>query len=390
MNIVGLFAGIGGVEEGFRRAGHRIRLLAEIDAAARAVLEVHFPEAEIAGDVRSITDLPPDSDVLVAGFPCQDLSLAGRKEGICGPQSGLVSHVFRLLERRRVPWVVLENVPFMLTLEHGRAVGVLTSELGRLGYDWAYRVVDTRAFGLPQRRRRVYLVASRGGNPRDVLLADEARRLWPDDRYDGDADAFGFYWTEGYRGLGWTRDAVPPLKKGSTLGLGSAPAIWLTRTGAFGTPQIEDAERLQGFSPGWTRPAVDCAEGSRARWRLVGNAVSVPVAAWLGRRLAAPGCFDGRAHAMEPGRPSEQRGSSGHRCGDRDQPSGVGPWPVAAPPVPLATFLSRSPEPLSRRATLGFRCRLLKGRLRVPPAFVEALAIHAGRMPEAASARSKR
>src|SRR5690606_22100238 len=106
------------------------------------------------------------------------------------------------------------------------AMNVITTSLEELGYRWAYRVVDTRAFGLPQRRRRVYIVAARNGDPRTVLFADEAYE--PEDATDNmQSVAYGFYWTEGLRGLGWAADAVPTLKGGSGLGIPSPPAILL-------------------------------------------------------------------------------------------------------------------------------------------------------------------
>src|SRR3954454_8148112 len=100
----------------------------------------------------------------------------------------------------------------MLQLDRGRAMRYLPEELGRLGYRWAYRVVDARAFGLPQRRQRVILLASRTEDPRPLLLDEDAEPA----EQPLLADSFcGFYWTEGLRGLGWAVDAVPTLKGGS-------------------------------------------------------------------------------------------------------------------------------------------------------------------------------
>src|SRR5262249_20157701 len=156
--------------------------------------------------------------LVAAGFPCQDLSQAGKTTGIAGARSGLVGEVLRLLEAHRTPWVLLENVPFMLQLARGEAMNVITSALESLGYYWAYRVIDARAFGLPQRRRRVYLVASNVADPRTVLFADDAGHI-EEPKLNGHAVACGFYWTEGIRGLGWAVDAVPTLKGGSTIGI---------------------------------------------------------------------------------------------------------------------------------------------------------------------------
>jgi len=116
-------------------------------------------------------------DLIVAGFPCQDLSQAGRTLGMNGSQSSIVSHVFRLLRRRAGPWVVLENVPFMLQLGKGHALDYVVGELERLGYMWAYRVIDARAFGIPQRRERVFLVAALHVDPRRVLFCGNEEPL---------------------------------------------------------------------------------------------------------------------------------------------------------------------------------------------------------------------
>jgi site-specific DNA-cytosine methylase len=200
LRVAGLFAGIGGIELGFRRAGHESVLLCEIDLHAKAVLEERFPDVPLVADVRDIPSLPA-ADVVAAGFPCQDLSQAGRTAGIAGRQSGLISEVFRLVaDPDRAPkWPVLENVPFMLQLDRGEAMRFLTRSLVELGYSWAYRVVDARSFGLPQRRKRVILVASRSEDPRGVLFADDAS---PSIEEAAQATAFGFYWTEGIGPLG--------------------------------------------------------------------------------------------------------------------------------------------------------------------------------------------
>jgi DNA (cytosine-5)-methyltransferase 1 len=167
---VGLFAGIAGIEEGLRRAGWQTELLCEIDPVARTVLRQQFPRVKISKDIRELIRLPR-VDLVTAGFPCQDLSQAGTTRGIDGRKSGLVREVFRLLARReRAPkWVLLENVPFMLQLDGGRAMRVITTGLEELGYMWAYRTVDARAFGVPQRRKRVLILASKTEDPRDVL-----------------------------------------------------------------------------------------------------------------------------------------------------------------------------------------------------------------------------
>jgi DNA (cytosine-5)-methyltransferase 1 len=110
--------------------------------------------------------------------------------------------VFDLLRQqgRRQPWLVLENVPFMLSLDKGHGIRTIVDALEDQGFSWAYRTIDAHAFGLPQRRRRVILLASQTEDPRPVLLGSDAKR--PVSRPRG-AHACGFYWTEGNTGLGW-------------------------------------------------------------------------------------------------------------------------------------------------------------------------------------------
>jgi len=366
---VGLFAGIGGLDLGLTKAGHSSSHLCEIDPSARAVLARRFPEIHLHDDIRTLRGLPQDTDVLVAGFPCQDLSQAGLTGGIAGARSGLVAEVFRLLRRQRVPWLVLENVPFMLQLAGGEALETIVRTLERLGYLWAYRVVDTRAFGLPQRRRRVLLVASLEDDPRTVLFGQDAGE--PEDGpFAG--RACGFYWTEGVRGLGWAVDAVPTLKGGSTVGVPSPPAIWLP-DGRIVTPDLRDAERLQGFKADWTKPAEAVVRGS-FRWKLVGNAVSVPVARWLGESLASP-----RAFALQGVRELVQPGAwptNAWNVGDGRFTADLSEFPVRRKRKSLEAFLRYEPKLLSQKATAGFLARMEKGNLRFPPGFIDALKRH--------------
>jgi DNA (cytosine-5)-methyltransferase 1 len=374
--VAGLFAGIGGFEKGLAAAGHHTELLCEIDPLAEAVLEARFPGVRIHGDIRTLDSLPRRVDLVVGGFPCQDLSQAGRTAGIRGARSGLVGEIFRLLSLRRVKHVLLENVPFMLQLSGGHAMEVIVRSFEELGYHWAYRVVDARCFGLPQRRQRVFFLATLEGDPRDALFADEAREL--DTSEDGEPIAFGFYWTEGTKGLGWAANAVPTLKGGSTVGVPSPPAVWLP-SGEIVTIGLRDAERLQGFPADWTLPA-ESAGRRNMRWKLVGNAVSVPVARWLGRRLARPGRFHERA--IMPLFPGVRWPSVAWNVGEGRFTTQLSMWPVRRKQKLLHEFLTET-EPLSPRATAGFLSRARKSSLRFAPGFLEAVGRHLGGLPAA-------
>lgn len=385
LRTAGLFAGIGGIEAGLEQAGHQTRLLVENAPPATAVLRVRFPKAQLLGDIHGVKKLPRDVDLVTAGFPCQDLSSVGQKMGIEGTKSRLVGEVFRLLETRKVPWVILENVPFILQLDRGGALRLVTSALEDLGYVWAYRVIDAECFGVPQRRRRWFLVASRGADPRPIVLIDQAK---PHEPPPEDEVACGFYWTEGMRALGWAVDAVPPIKVGSALGVASPPAI-LFSDGSVATPDIRDAERLQGFSADWTLPAEKVARPG-FRWQLVGNAVCVPVSAWLGQRFLNPGTYDGSFDS-----PVSKREPWPYAAWSLERgkvfKSEANDWPVWLPRPHLQEFLQYPVKPLSPRAAAGFLKRAGKGTLRLPDRLIKSLKMLAERLdsePQAGAASS--
>lgn len=370
MRAVGLFSGIGGLEVGLAQSGHQTVLTSEILPAARAVLQARLPMADSRGDVRELKHLPTEADLLVAGFPCQDLSQAGTTLGLAGPRSGLVGEVFRLAAVSGISWILLENVPFMLQLRKGAAMRTIVDALEELGYRWAWRIVDTNGFGLPQRRERVFLLASNVADPADVLLADEAAFDRPTTSLG--RLAHGFYWTEGRGGLGWAVDAIPTLKNGSTIGIPSPPAIMLP-DGRIVKPDIRDGERLQGFQEGWTEPAETVARPGH-RWSLVGSAVSVPVAAWLGDRLGRPGEYDpGRDEAFPAAgmlpRAARFDGRDRHRVM-------IGPDPLGRRAQALADFLKYEGQLLSPRATAGFLSRAKAASLRFAPGFLSAVEAH--------------
>jgi DNA (cytosine-5)-methyltransferase 1 len=252
------------------------------------------------------------------------------------------------------------------------------SQLQALQFRWAYRVVDTRAFGLPQRRRRVIIVASRTNDPRCVLLSDDATANCDHPRF---GRACGFYWTEGNTGIGWAVDAIPPLKRGSAFGIASPPAIWRRGEGVI-VPNIRDAERLQGFPPGWTSPGNRQLRNA-TRWHLLGNAVSVPVSRWIGRRLMRPKPYDG---TDDPALPSSAAWpTAAWSMGSSVHVSNVTEYPVSRRYRKLDTFLRFPPMPLSSTATAGFLERAKASRLRFAPGFLDALESHLQRMRKSSS-----
>ena len=389
MEACALFAGIGGLELGLRQHGVRTIATCECDPYASRVLARHLDKIEPQArhsDIRQLGALPR-CDVLTAGFPCTDLSMAGPKTGITGARSGLVAQLFDLLraaqERGDAPaWLLMENVPYMLGLRRGEAMRYLAGALEDLGWRWAYRVVDARAFGIPQRRLRVILLASPVHDPGPALHAeDEQPRVDDSPHRDLPDVGYGFYWTEGRRGLGWVVDGVPTIKAGSGWGIPSPPGVWDRPAGRIGLPHIHDLERLQGFAAGYTEPALGGgARGRGARYRLLGNAVCVPVAAWAAERIVATPSdpvHEGRPFATTRSWPKAAVGGPGQQ--PRAVP--VTTWPRAEACPGLLPFLEHSLQPLSLRATTGYLGRLERAeRIHIPPEFLAAVRVHKQRM----------
>lgn len=180
---VDLFAGIGGFSEAFRRAGARTVAAVEIDKYCRAVLARHLPDAVLFDDIKDVTgddlraaEFVPERGVVTAGFPCQDISIAGRGAGLAGERSGLFWHIVRLLEELHPAWFVLENVPRLLSINGGRDMGTVVKALADCGYGVSWRVLDAQYFGVPQRRRRIFIVGHLGDTGRasaEILFEPE-------------------------------------------------------------------------------------------------------------------------------------------------------------------------------------------------------------------------
>ena len=171
---VSLFAGVGGFEIAMRNHNVKVVASVEIDKNCQSVLRRHFPESTIFDDVTTVkgSDLvgagfDPSRGIITGGFPCQDLSVAGKRAGLAGKRSGLFWEIARLVEETQTEYFVLENVPGLLSSNKGADFGVVIGTMADLGYSVAWRVLDAQYFGVPQRRRRVFIVGRRTGDPTD-------------------------------------------------------------------------------------------------------------------------------------------------------------------------------------------------------------------------------
>ena len=185
LNAVSLFAGIGGFDLALERNGIKVIAAVEIDKNARKVLEKQFPNTKLFNDVNEVTGeqlinagFNPKNGIITGGFPCQDLSVAGKRAGLAGNRSGLFWQICRLLEETKSKYFILENVPGLLSSNDGRDMATVISALVKLGYGVGYRILDAQYFGVPQRRRRIFIVGclgDDGSTPAKILSILEGR-----------------------------------------------------------------------------------------------------------------------------------------------------------------------------------------------------------------------
>ena len=190
MNAVSLFAGVGGFDLALERSGIKVVATCEIDKNAQKILARHFPDAELFSDVTTLTrkelldvGFEPSTGIIVGGFPCQDVSVAGKRAGLTltdgtHTRSGLFWQVVRLLKETKAQHFILENVPGLLSSNKGRDFGTVLGALDELGYGVSWRILDAQYFGVPQRRRRVFIVGCLGDPERasEILAIAEGRR----------------------------------------------------------------------------------------------------------------------------------------------------------------------------------------------------------------------
>ena len=299
-SVASFFSGIGGFDLGLERAGFAIRFHCEIKPFCRQILGRHWPDVPIREDIRKLDEADvPDTDVWTAGFPCQDLSLArmGPRSGLRGRQSGLFHELVRLVRGRRPRAIVLENVHGLLSSHGGRDFAIVLKALDELGYGVAWRVLNSKDFGVPQQRRRVYIVAlhrdQRG--PGEVLFEPECGDWDPKaGRSDAKKSPSLFQTIIGDARQGpLVKSLAHCIYAESARHTGtdwSRNYVWYPdgRVRRF-TPN--EVERVQGFPDDWTTPQdVEARQVERIdslRYHAVGNAVTPPVAEWVGRRLAA-------------------------------------------------------------------------------------------------------
>ena len=182
MRYLSVCSGIEAASVAWESLGWTPVAFAEIEKFPSKVLAHHYPGVANLGDMTKFRewDIERDAvDVLVGGTPCQSFSVAGLRKGLDDPRGNLALTFIAMVEHFKPEWVIWENVPGVLSSSGGRDFGSFLGALGNIGYGWAYRVLDAQYFGVPQRRRRVFVVAHSSGDSRraaEVLFEPESLR----------------------------------------------------------------------------------------------------------------------------------------------------------------------------------------------------------------------
>jgi DNA (cytosine-5)-methyltransferase 1 len=261
------FSGIGGLE-----ASHAPESFCEIDSDAASILKNNNPSVPVWDDIRTFQ--PPKVEVVAGGWPCQDLSIAGKQEGLKGLRSGLLMELIRVARESGAHTIVAENVTNLLRLNGGLEFQASLQEFQSNGFSTiAWRVLNTRSFGLPQHRSRLLIIASRNPSAAYTIF----RKIKTDRPVivgDSGDIAAGFYWTAGTHSINYTRGYVPTIKIGSSIGIASPPAVHygeIVRTISAG-----EALALQGFD----LKEMDFPSRMSA-YRAAGNAVARDIGRWV-------------------------------------------------------------------------------------------------------------
>lgn len=293
INILDLFAGIGGFHLGLKQAGIKpsYSAFSEIDKHASCVYKKHFINSKALGDVKSITSVSgllegQKINLITFGFPCQDLSVAGNRKGLRGDKSSLFFEALRLIEELQPNFFIFENVKGFFSSDEGKDFITVLQTIANIGYDGQWQLVNTRWF-LPQNRERIYFVGyPRGKCRKQIFPIRETEDIYNQESQSEKKTISPCLTTRGAKARRnpdylWV---VSPKrfenKRQNGSGFNDNNCFTLTtqdRHGIFINNDIRELtptewERLQGFPDGWTG-----GHSNVQRYKMLGNAVSVPV-----------------------------------------------------------------------------------------------------------------
>jgi len=272
-------------EEG-RKSGNAFSCVgfSEIDKYASELLKKKFPTVKNWGDCTKIDPTKlPDFDLLCGGFPCQAFSIAGKRRGFLDTRGTMFFEIVRILKVKRPKTILLENVKGLLNHEEGETFKVILQTLDELGYEVQWMVLNSKFFGVPQNRERVFIIGSLRGTSRSEILPLGEINKDGNEKNRGQLSSTitSTYW----KGWGGGRTMIHNVYGGFGEGIRESEISPTIRTpkGGGHLPMVKsdmkirrltptECERLQGFPDGWTEGFSDTQ-----RYKMMGNAVTVPV-----------------------------------------------------------------------------------------------------------------
>lgn len=288
MRFGSLCSGIEAASVAWRCLGWDAEYFAENDKWCSLFLSVRYPGIPNYGDITTIAGATK-VDVVVGGTPCQSFSVNGMRKGMDDSRGNLALHFCRIVLESSPRWFVWENVPGVLSTNGGRDFGSFLGAMANGGYGIAWRVLDARHFGVPQRRRRVFVVGRLGSRRSAAAVLFDAPSCG---RNGSQAQQISRRLSGKVQGsvdeplLGWTGDETPkhgieicPTLRASQGGEG----VGVLGSNVFRRLTPTEWERLQGMPDGYT--AIDGAT-VRQRIKAIGNSFCVPVLRWIGTRIA--------------------------------------------------------------------------------------------------------
>lgn len=277
MKYISLFAGIGGFDLALNQLGHECVYVNEWDKYAANTYEKNFGHRP---DTRSITDVYtdeiPDHDLLVGGFPCQSFSIAGKRGGFNDTRGTLFFDIARILKAKKTRYFILENVKGLLSHDNGQTFRTIIATLDELGYDLQWQVLNSKNFGVPQNRERVFIVGHLRGTRRPEVFPI------------GEGNGKAIKQLNNPVSITATSYKEPPVvgnileRKKDSLGRNRPVhyARHLDKDVSIRRLTPTECERLQGFPSGWTEGVSDTQ-----RYKCLGNAVTVNVIQEIVKRL---------------------------------------------------------------------------------------------------------
>jgi len=276
---------------------------AENDPFPKQVLQKHYPNVPDLGDITKVKwDEQANVDVLIGGTPCQSFSVAGLRNGMDDPRGNLALQFLRIVDATQPKWVIWENVPGVLSSNKGRDFGAFIGGLVELGLGYAYRTLDAQYFGVPQRRKRVFVVACPGNwtRPASVLFDSKSLQRSPKKSKSKEkkvaaltANGVGTCGADDNQAQAGHLIAFhprqDPISSEITMPCETKGPMAVNYNDIVRRLTPAECEKLQGFQKNYTRiqwrnkSEEECPDGHR--YKALGNSMAVPVVKWLGERI---------------------------------------------------------------------------------------------------------